>query len=250
MAKKTHKRKSGGLVVPPPAWEAADTARPPAPIPGRVILWAPEAKLTIVGGFNVEPQVVGERAASGGWESIARPQLRPLSSWVGHQPLKIQADVLLDGYRSGYTVEDDLERVRSLQDRLVGDGAPRRPPWLRVLGYTPGHYSKVRWVIDTLVVVEQEYLGGRCARALVTLTLLEFVSADVALRVTASRKKAHSYVWRKGDTLGKVAKSQLGSSGSVARTQIRKANPKIKHFTRVTKGHKIKIPASRPIDKK
>lgn len=230
------------VVDPPHA-----THRPPAPVPGHATLWSPETGQTVTGRHAGLPQVVGERAASGSWETIPRPGLRPVVNWTAHQSLKLEVKIRFDGWDAQSSVEGVLRALRALEDRLPGQDAERRPPVLRLIGYAPGHYGapEVRWVIDNLVIVEEIVIGSVCYRALATVTLLEWVSPQVKLRVQKTRSAAGSYTWTAKDTLAKVAKRRLGSDGADARQQLRDANPRIKQWTKVQVGDKVKIPATR-----
>jgi hypothetical protein len=232
------------VVDPPRATHA-----PPDPVPGHGTLWSSETGLTVVGRYAGLPQVVGERAASGSWETIPRQALRPMANWTGHQALKLEVKLRFDGWDDLVSVAPKLRALRSLEDRLPGEDAERRPPTLRLIGYTPGHYGaiSVRWVIDNLAIEEEIVRRGVCYRATATITLLEWVSPQIKLRVQKTRSAARRYTWRKRDTLAKVAKRLLGSDGAQARQQIRDANPSIKKWTTVKVGTKIKIPASRTV---
>lgn len=214
----------------------------PAPIRGRVTLFAPETGGRVTGRYSEPPQVIAERSANGAWQPLPRLKRLPLSSWSGPQGVKIQAKIRFDGLDTGTSVAPQLRDLRELQDRLPGDDAADRPPYLLVVGYVPGHYGKVRWQIDDLQVSEDEHLDGRCVQALATITLAEWESSEIDVRVQHTRTAASTYRWRKGDTLRRVAKRELGSGGEQAQKAIRDANPG-KRFARIEPGDRIKIPS-------
>jgi hypothetical protein len=211
-----------------------------------VTLWAPETRVSVTGRYSKPPQVVAERAANGAWTAIPRLKRRPLSSWSGPQLVKIECEVRFDGFDRGQAVGPDLLVLRSLQDRLPGDGAPDRPPYLELLGYAPGHYTSeaIAWQIDGLEISEDEHLDGVCVQALAKITLAEWIDPDIRVRVQATRSASRPYSWRRGDTLARVAKRELGSASAQAQNKIRAANPRIRSWTTVPAGKRITIPAT------
>lgn len=212
-------------------------AQLPARVHGRVLLSSPEAGVTVRARHVQLPQISSERG--GGWRTVARQHDRPLTTWDGYDALTMQLVVLLDGWVAGKSVRADLARLRTLAHRL--DHQPR-PPWVRAIGAVP--YQGTRWVIQTLQVEEQLHLGGELVRAQATITLLEWVSPEIRLRVEKPRKttKQRVHRWQAGDTLHKLAGRYLGTSRRWP--DIRAANPQIKHWSQVKVGTPIKIPVA------
>jgi hypothetical protein len=213
---------------------------PPKPIPGRVILWAPDAGEQVVALHSELPQVSSERA--GGWRTIDRPQLRPLVAWDGHQPLKVDLKLLLDGHAINRSVAPEQDALRRIAYDVPA-GGPRRPPWLRVIGRMPYADSSIKWVIDALGFEDQIYHRGDVTRTVASVTLLEFVSPEIRQRIDKRKKSARatSHKWRQGDTLHKLARKLLGDQRRWR--EIDKANPKIKNWSKVKVGTTITIPA-------
>lgn len=225
------------------------TAVAPARVVGAVTLWAPETGARVTGGYSEPPQVVAERSASGAWTAVPRLKRRPLSEWGGPQPVGVEAKIRFDGAEAGRSVETDLIALRQLQDRLLGEGVPDRPPYLLVVGYMPGHYRQSQWQINGLTITEDSHQHGQCVQALATVTLAEWIDPQISVTPAKTRKAAKPYEWRKGDTLARVAKAKLGSSGEQARQKLRDANPSIKSWTKIKPGRKINIPSSTTVAK-
>lgn len=216
----------------------------PARVMGRVRLFSAEIAKTLTTQHYELPQVQDERA--GGWRVVPRRGLLPITVWDGSPPLRLKLVMMLDGYaREPRTdIVDELSDLRLLgyHNKELG-----RPPTLRVIGAVPysdagvldSSTSPPDWVIESLQVEEQLHIAGRCARAKATLTLLEYIPSNVTLRAAQGAPR-HSYQWKKGDTLARVAQAQLGDTRKAS--LIAAANPKVKHWTKVAAGSSITIP--------
>lgn len=216
---------------------------PPDPVVGRMIFWCPELGLQLTSRHRELPQVSSERA--GGWRTVERPQLRPIVSWNGHQPLTVDMKLSLDGHlagKSGRSVEASVAALRRMAYESPKSG-PRRPPWLRAIGRMPYSDSSIKWVIQTLSFEDEIYNAGVLTRTVASVTLLEWVSPEITQRVDKAKKAARAtgHKWRRGDTLHKLARALLGDSRRY--TEIVKANPKITNWSKVKVGTTIKIPA-------
>lgn len=210
---------------------------------GIIQLYAPETAVNVIASYVEPPQVVAERARNGAWTEIPRQKLRSLSGWVGPQLVKVECNLRFTAERVR-SVGDELRALRSMQDRLVGLDVPTRPPYIRLVGYVPGHYANVRWQIDDLAIQEEDFEAGQVVRAAAKVTLVEWVSSDITTKAPAERRPAKTKEWRKGDTLQKFAKRHLGANTQTTRRALREANPQIKAWTKIEPGRKIKIPAS------
>lgn len=207
----------------------------PLPLPGAVILWSPELDLQIVLRHRSPVQTTKERA--GGFRPIPVPQLRPITTWDGHPEIELTVAGVLDRYLDGGNVVDELEDLRTLGAKV--STKVRRPPIVRLIGRVPNPTSGTpEYVVNGLEIIEEQFNGGLVARALCTVTLLQWTPADITLRVEES--PATSYRWKKGDTLSAVAKRLLGDARR--EREIRKANPKITKFTGLTAGTTVKVP--------
>ncbi|WP_210492289.1 hypothetical protein [Patulibacter sp. SYSU D01012] len=215
----------------------------PARVLGRVTLWTPETQATATGRYSEPPQVVAERSANGAWQPITRLKRRPLSSWTGPQPVKIECKIRF-GDEARRSIAGALEDLRGMQDRLPDGSGADRPPYVLVVGYVPGHYDDVKWQIDGLEITETDHARRTPVQALATVTLAEWVDSDIDAKVTKTRSAAKTKPWLKGDTIGRFAKRHLGSSGTQARQALRDANPTIHSFSKLEPGHRVKVPAS------
>lgn len=212
---------------------------PPNPRVGRVILWAPEAGVRLGARHAELPQVTSERA--GGWRTIPRQQHRPITAWDGYEPLRERIVLWLDGWMEipARSVDPQIALARRLTRKVERLG---RPPWLRAIGIVP--YPGTRWVVEQGFSVEElEHRRGRCVRAKVTVPLLEWVNPEIDLRVERQRAIARQqwHEWEAGDTLAKVAKRYLGDKRRA--DDVRAENPKIRRWSTLRVGTRIKIPA-------
>lgn len=240
--------------TPPKPAAAASTAKSaaPLPVPGHVVLWAPEIDVELALRNRALPQITAERA--GGFRSIPVPQLRPITTWDGYPQIELTLVGMFDQSDEGAAptfgsrprtrgdVRDDLRELRRLGMKVSGN--VRRPPLIRVIGRVPVPTTGTpEYVLTGLQVVEELYNDiGIVTRALCTLTLQQYVSPEIELRVKkVERQPATTYVWKKTDTLAAVAKRELGDSRR--QDEIRDANPGIKRFTDLKAGTKIKVPA-------
>lgn len=229
----------GALAPPRP-----QTIRP-WQIPGRMILSAPEVPCAVIGRPDGAWQLTQGRA--GKWGPIDRQGYRPVTAWQGYNLLQITGRLLLDAWvTDDGDVVDEL-RTLATMERKVDDDQVQRPPYLDVVGVLPvlpETKDPPRWVIETM---EREELlhraDGRCARAVATITLLEFVDPQITVKVdrnATARTIGKTYRWKKGDTLHGVAKRELGDERKT--DAIRQANPRVKQFSKVEPGDAIQIP--------
>lgn len=186
------------------------------------------------------PQPEQERVAA--WRVVPRAQRRPLTVWDGPELLRQRLVLWLDGWQDmpgPRSIEPQLARVRALWRRAEGLD---RPPWLRAIGALP--MPRPRWVVTQPSSITElaHDRRGRCVRARVELTLLEWVDPEVELRVARPRRIARrrTHVWQRGDTIRKLARRYLG--GGDRWVDIRAANPRIRAWSRVRPGTVIVIP--------
>ncbi len=208
---------------------------------GRFVLYSLDTNQGVALRWREPAQVTQERA--GGWRSIPRPQLRPLSTWDGHQPIQLQLKGDLNAWEAQSSVMPQIARLRELAEKVGGQ--VRRPHRLRLLSRNAPNptLGNPEWFIAALEIVEELHLpGGACARALCTVTLEQYVSADIDIRVERQKKTTvRTYKWRKGDTLSAVARRELRDAKRAR--DIRRLNPKIKRWSTVETGDAIKLPA-------
>jgi hypothetical protein len=215
----------------------------PPRLRGRLTLWAPELEVQLLTQNYARPQVQDER--TGRWRTIDRPQLRPVATFDGYQALRIKLKLMLDGWPELRSVEQDVQLLRDMAQDKVSD-AVKRPGKVMAIGAVP--YPTVEWVIDTLSFDADLEMTlpstGEVARAVAEVVLLEFVDPEINIKVdrrAAAAAKARTHTWTARDTLHALAKHYLGNSNRA--NSIRVANPKIKRWSTVKPGTKIKIPA-------
>lgn len=245
-------RVGGGVAAATTAWvDRSQGAEPPARIPGRVIVWAPEIGLTVVARHNVAPQVVDEPAASGAWSVTPRTKRSPVTAYAAEQPLRVAVELLLDGWIEQRNVAPEIRALRTMEVRISGAGAPPRPPWLRVIGVMPvlpTSATAIRWGIDGIAIEEgKERIDGVPARAVAKITLLRLATPEVQVRMSPATlsAKRHTKPWLRGDTLAKFAGRWLGGNTQDARDALRRANPSIKRWSAVKAGAHVVVPAVR-----
>jgi LysM repeat protein len=221
------------------------TTDPPDAKRARVHLFCDALGLTLTARHMEAPKVTQERA--GGWELVERPKLEPLTNWTGPQALRVTLTLLIDGYEDkARPIQKQLDTLRRFAYRVP---ALDRPPTLVVIGAVP--YSKgglakgsederPEWVIEGLEIVDEIHTAsGTPSRSIATVRLLKFTPARAKVR-RAKKTAATTYTWRSGDTLAEVADKKLGAASRAP--LIRAANPKIKTWSKVRTGTKIKIP--------
>lgn len=211
----------------------------------------PGASLT----FALDPASVTQSGGVGGWEEIAHPK-RPSSTEYAGQPLRsLTIDALFDGWREQRDVENQC-RILDVWGRI--------PPGQRepaVLQLVYGSYGSGRWVVNGLDWGDAlRGPGGKRLRQYVTVELLEYRDEQVALTPVqrakppasspkkpgrpssgpAVRPSGRTYTVKSGDTLSRIAQSQLGKASrwpEVARlNQLRDPN-------RIKVGQRLRLPA-------
>lgn len=164
----------------------------------------------------------------GGWEETERWRRKSVTTWKGRQPWRISIPLLFDRLREGtqgVSVEPDIR----LLERLAGGGIEGTPPLIQfdsagVVPHDKHDADHVIWVIDGLefgAAVRNRY--GNRVRAEVTVTVLEYVADEYLVHRAAANQrrdkrrskrrgaKNKRYRVRKGDTLSKIAKRELGN---------------------------------------
>jgi len=121
-------------------------------------------------------------AGYGGWEEVARPRRRPLTTWQGTPALRMTLPLLLDNFRAGLSIERQVTQIQRLATATSASG---EPPVLTIDATGSAiPYQARKWVVDSITygdaVMNQ---NGNRTRQQVTLSLLEHVD-DVYLRVT------------------------------------------------------------------
>lgn len=169
---------------------------------------------------------VSEPGDGGGWIVVARPKRKSFTDWQGYGPYQTEIPILFDGYASNRSVERDIEALRRMM--RVPAQTTGHPPVIKVRGAIP-LADRLRWVIQD--IEEEDEIrrpsDGARVRAWMTVTLLEYVPADVVVERTQSSPAAAAkenkqetssaptssgtYTVKAGDTLWAIATAKLGS---------------------------------------
>ena len=123
---------------------------------------------------RLSPDPITVDAGYGGWTEVARPRRKSLSVWTGSPSLRMTLSIVIDRYREGDSIEQQIAQLERLGLPSASDGAPPRVRIKAQGGGVP--YQDRVWVVDTLSygdrLVNQ---GGDRSRQQVTLALLEYV---------------------------------------------------------------------------
>lgn len=162
---------------------------------GRVTLRSAAPPL-VVTAWLAGPATVAAGYAS--WEVLDRPRRVGLPVFQGHAPYAMTLPLLLDGFIAQTTVEAEIARLERMARLVPGAG---RPPVVRAAGPLP-RGAMTDWVVSALewgdgVIRSPE--DGRRLRQDVTVTLIQFVEADVVVeRSPALRARARAAASRTG----------------------------------------------------
>lgn len=216
---------------------APAAAAPPAD--GRVILASSAPALRVIAYVGEAPPTRSE--GYGGFEEIQRPRRTAFLEWRGRSLPRLALDLVLDGWATGASQEGFIRNLERWAQPAPETG--NQPPPIFVGGPVPTDPT-VPWVIDALEwgddVLRRE--DGQRVRQGFTLTLLEFVQPDLALRRSAAPKAAtRTYVVKAGEHLGEIAARQLGKASRWR--EIARLNG-IRDPKSVKAGQRIKLPAS------
>jgi hypothetical protein len=191
--------------------------------------------------------LVVSSGGGGGWEEIARPRKRPIVSWTAGVAYRLAVPILLDRFVENRTVQPDIDLLEAMARGFKGATGPS--PVRVVLPGGQPHSAKVDWVIEDIAWEGEERgsRSGRRTRATGTVTLLEFTADELVSKAPAGKFRRDSnpgdrprtYVWKKGDTLAKVAQRLLGDKDRAR--EIAKLN-KVRDPSRIDVGDKLKIP--------
>lgn len=164
--------------------------------------------------------------ASGGWAVVSRPKQKGFTTWEGYEPYQMVIKVMFDGLSSNTTVEHEYDALRKIMRVPVGPA--RQPSPVILVGPVP--LSNLRWVIQNIEPDESGTIrrntDGHMIRCPATVTLIEYVEADVAVALKPSPAKAaverkdavaqkppavRTYTVKRGDTLSKISQRFLGT---------------------------------------
>lgn len=157
-------------------------------------------------------------AGTGGWQETARPKRRALAEWQGHPLLRMNIDIILDGWAvvgdNGSYINISVEQdITNLWRMATSPGPGVSPPIVRAQGPAIPRQD-VRWAIDGLdegdVIRDSKMVRMRqlIAVSLVQVPRTDQISA-LAAQLTGSAPKGSTYTIKEGDTLRKIAEKEL-----------------------------------------
>lgn len=163
----------------------------------------------------------------GGWEEVARPRRKTVTTWAGMPARRLQVSIILDNWIASTSIERTIRQLERLA--LPREGG--QPPVVRVDakgGALP--WQSRRWVIDAISWGDalMNSNGNRTRQAAV-VTFLEYVSDDLIERVPPAKKRRNTkkrkegtgskkgakekrYTVKRGDSLSKIAARKLGDA--------------------------------------
>jgi hypothetical protein len=190
--------------------------------------------------------------AGGGVEGVNRPGRRAITTWRGYEAFQMSIAMMIDGFRSGTSVEAACRNLEVLSGAMVADDpAPQK---LVVIGPSVPHSfakaSQNRWVIseppDWGDVLRNG--SGDRIRQTVTVTLSLWTETDQLERVKP-RKAAPKYtvtVAHQGDTYLKIAARELGTQ-RLGR-KLAQLNDDRDPAKELPRGHKVRLPSAHTLD--
>jgi nucleoid-associated protein YgaU len=158
----------------------------------------------------------------GGWNEVARPRRKPITSWVGQPALRLTLGILLDEFADGLSIE---RQIAQLERMGFPAGSNADPPQVRITATGSAiPYQDRIWVMDSIGFGDAEMNDfGNRTRQNMTLNLLEFV-ADVYVSPAVRRQaKAKSAKPKKGAAVKRTkikAKSRTATRASRTTTTV------------------------------
>jgi hypothetical protein len=157
-------------------------------------------------------------------ETITRPLRRGLTRWTGSNPLTLTIPILLDGYRTGRSIEP---QIADLEQMAAVDGGEPMHVTIDCTGNIVPHHDDHKWLVTGLDFGEAiSSHRGRRLRQAITVQVTAVVEAttekSVAKRNKGSGNHARRYRVKAGDTLRSIARKVLGDPDRWV--DIRRAN--------------------------
>lgn len=213
--------------------------------PGQVSFASSDPPLSLV--CKLGEDAATPSGGAGGWETFDRPGRKQGQEWKGLPLRELSVPVLFDALQTRESVEPEVQTLRQMARPKDG---PRGtlPPVLTLGGMVP--HDNLRWVITDLQFGEQVWSGMYRTRVWVTVSLREWEPVDLVVVTAASAPlvAAKTYTIKKGDTLGDIARREMGARTSAEIefdvAEIKKLNG-IRDSKSLKTGQKIKLPPKR-----
>ena len=162
----------------------------PAPKVGRIRLWTNDPPLEVTARLGEERPNV--ESGYGGWEEVARPRRRPLTSWQGLPALRMTIPILFNGWASDTSQEGEIAALEKMAGGRLAHARGGEPPLVHIkaLGSAVPYQGRT-WVITELAWGEalMNQHGNR-VRQHVTVSLLEYIAdAFISMRSASQRRR-------------------------------------------------------------
>jgi hypothetical protein len=162
------------------------------------------------------------------WDRISRPRRKSFTTFTGEEPWTCKLSIIFDAWPDG----DVEELIRLVEDRMHRPEDRSEPDLLKLVGPAMSHADLV-WVLESVDDSGecQRRSDGRRSRQALTLNFLEYVPAEIIVQqkspAAAAAARAESaqvstgtgaavpgktYTAKSGDTLSRIAASQLGNA--------------------------------------
>src|SRR5262245_34408681 len=69
-------------------------------------------------------------SGSGGWNEVARPRRKPITSWVGQPALRMTLGILIDAFANELSIERQIARLERMG---LPTGSNADPPQIKIL---------------------------------------------------------------------------------------------------------------------
>lgn len=211
-------------------------------------------KVTMMVMGDVEMDQV---SGSGGLQVIDRPRRVAATQWYDRSPFQLTLNFIMDTTITSSTPINDMEEMQSWLEAASTAGTIIQPPYLTLTGPTPG--TGRSWMLSTLTEKSRLYTpAGGQLQVIGVAVLYEFnppypygsTSPAKTQQQTSTDKSSKTYVIKPGDTILKIAASQMGKASTANENAIKKANPHTIGTTKITTnlaplaGVVLRIPAS------
>lgn len=166
----------------------------------------------------------------GGWEVRDRPRRTGLTRWRGVNPLRFDIPLLFDNFASGEGKPVEFQ-IRQLEKMAGLDKDVEEPPIVGfnsagVIQHDARNWADGDWVIENIEWGDADRnAAGNITRQAATVKLLQYIEDDALSDESAAQRRKrkaktnnkpinkHKYYHvREGDTLIKIAVSQLNDS--------------------------------------
>jgi hypothetical protein len=180
-------------------------------------------------------------SGSGGLQAIDRPRQVAATQWFDRSPWQLTLNFVMDTTITSPTPISDLEQMMTWLQAPATSGQIIQPPYLTITGPTPG--TQFAWMLSTLKEKSRLYTpAGDQLQVMGTAVLYEFnppypykaTSPAKNQQNTTTNKTPKSYTIKAGDTIMRIAASQMGKASTANEVALRNANPAVLGLQKIT----------------